>query len=156
MSWEDEDFEPPSLDSAALKRWEDEDKTDQTKSSEVITAKDEIASTKASSNPPKTKEIENKKKSTPARVSTPLDPEAEKQRQKELVEEADFQNTQAMFSGLDLGKELVIDVNNPKDEKDFEVLADILGQKLCSFEKKHLLQALFEEFARKGHQPSET
>jgi len=141
MSWEDEDFEPPSLDSAASKRWEDEDKTEQTKSSEVIPA-----STKASSNPPKAKEIENKKKSTPLKATTPLDPEAERLRQKELIEEADFQNTQAMFSGLDLGKELVIDVNNPKDEKDFEVLAEVLGQKLCSFEKsiyyRHFLKNL--------------
>jgi len=146
MSWEDDDFEPPSV--SASKRWEGEDK-EENESWENLTTKS-VEPEKKSTEIVKPKD---KKKAALHKAevitSQPLDPLDEKKRQQQLVEASDFQNTQAMFSGLDLGKDLMIDVNNPKDEKDFEVLAEVLGQKICSYEKSYHFKNLLKNLLRK-------
>jgi hypothetical protein len=55
------------------------------------------------------------------------------ERQKrQIVEDSDLENAKGMFAGLDA--EYKIDIANPKDEKDFEVLATTLADKLANYE----------------------
>lgn len=56
------------------------------------------------------------------------------ERQKrQIVEASDLENAKGLFAGLD--NEYKIDIINPKDEKDFEVLATTLADKLGNYEK---------------------
>ena len=56
---------------------------------------------------------------------------SEKEKQKR-VEESDFQNTTSLFSGLSTDNKVNLD--QPKDERDFQVLATTLAEKVRAFE----------------------
>jgi len=80
----------------------------------------------------------------------PLDPETEKLRLQQKQEEEKLENAQALFSGLELNKDLVIDLKNPKDEKDFEVLGDLLASKVAIFEKSIHYRTFLKTFIKKA------
>jgi len=80
----------------------------------------------------------------------PLDPETEKLRLQQKQEEEKLENAQALFSGLELNKDLVIDLKNPKDEKDFEVLGDLLASKVAIFEKSIHYRNFLKIFIKKA------
>lgn len=159
MSWDEDDFEPPSVipvvvgvtsKTTATKRFEEEDKEETKESWENLDVKENAPST---STKKKLKEIVKAKEAPkPASTSsdTPLDAETEKLRQQQIIEEAELQNTQAMFTGLDLNKDLVIDLKNPKDEKDFEVLAELIATKVAIFEKSIHYRHFLKTFIKKA------
>src|SRR5690349_13979184 len=60
--------------------------------------------------------------------TTPQDARTQQVKQQHMVERADFEHTQDMFSGISE----VVDIANPKDEKDFEALALAVATKLQS------------------------
>jgi len=92
----------------------------------------------------KEKEIESK-------VSEgPVDPETEKLRLQQKQEEEKLENAQALFTGLELNTDLVIDLKNPKDEKDFEVLGDLLASKVAIFEKSIHYRTFLKTFIKKA------
>jgi len=147
MSWEDEDFEPPAVEGSAS-RWADEDKEDApVKSSWDEEEPKQKGEPKQSSTykPAAKKSAKAAQKTEPQQPAAPLDPATEKKLKQKFVEDSDFQNTQDIFAGIDER----INVNQPKDEKDFEALADSLSQKLTVFEKsihyKSLLKRLFRQ-----------
>jgi hypothetical protein len=139
---EDEEFEPPPpvvATTSTPSKWEDEDKEEQ-EAPEAWDKEDEEEE-EQSSKPKEPKKIKPKKpakKSAANKIKPPpeeeglVDPIIEKIRAQQRVEEADFQNTKEMFSGLDSVS--VVNTSDPKDEKDFEVLAESLAKKLSIYE----------------------
>jgi len=162
MSWDEDDFEPPSVIPVALgvnskttsttKRFEDEDKEETKNESEENLESKEPAP--ASTSTKKKLKDKVKEKETPKPESTSsdiqLDPETEKLRQQQIISETELQNTQAMFTGLELNKDLVIDLKNPKDEKDFEVLAELIATKVAIFEKSIHYRHFLKTFIKKA------
>jgi len=154
MDWDDEEFEPPppvtenavAVSSTTPNKWQDEDQ----ESEEVPEVWDE--------EPPKiedkvkknndTKKVKNKvtKPAVSEQTEVQTDPVAEKLKQQLKVEDADFENTQEIFSGLDSVS--VINIADPKDEKDFEALSDRLARQLIIYEKsfhyRGFLKSLFK------------
>jgi hypothetical protein len=140
-SWEDEEFEPPKpiVASTQASKWDDEDKEEEApaawddeppKKDESKGGKKEVAKAKK----PSGKKGQTGKSSGASKVvEEDEDPMVKKRKDQLRVEESDFQNTQDVFSGLDSVS--VISTSDPKDEKDFEALADVLGKKLTVYEK---------------------
>lgn len=156
MSWDEDDFEPPSVlpvvgvstKTAPPKKFEDEDKpeekTKESWESEIKTEEASNSAKKKSKDKIKEKEKESKES------EGPLDPETEKLRLQQKQEEEKLENAQALFSGLELNKDLVIDLKNPKDEKDFEVLGDLLASKVAIFEKSIHYRNFLKIFIKKA------
>lgn len=137
---DDDDFEPqlPGVQTTNPAQWEDEDKEEppeQLEDKKTTTTPQQPQEQQKKAPKAKTKSAVAKKKEKEQQNNsqTPLDPETEKKRQQQLVQDSDFENTKGMFSGLDS----VIDTSNPKDEKDFEVLAEQVAQKVTLFEVRH-------------------
>jgi len=134
MSWEEDEFVvPPVVQSAS--KWELEDKEEEVKESwEDESSEKPKNSVQKESKPESTTNKGNAKKGkTTTKPSKNIeetldDPLMEKQRKQLMVEEADFENTASMFSGL--SNELKIDIVNPKDARDFDALADSFSKKL--------------------------
>eukprot|EP01114_Cavostelium_apophysatum_P019283 TRINITY_DN616_c0_g1_i1.p1 TRINITY_DN616_c0_g1~~TRINITY_DN616_c0_g1_i1.p1 ORF type:complete len:251 (+),score=73.78 TRINITY_DN616_c0_g1_i1:107-754(+) len=145
-SWDADDFEPVNpLASAApdTSRWVDEDKEEPAKASwddEDEPAKKPEKKTKA---PAK----KGKAAAAPAAPAAEVDPEQEKARRKAQIESADFANMQDMFG--EIGKDNLIDLNNPKDEKDFEALSDVLATKLVPMGKSYYYKTFVKNLIRK-------
>jgi len=155
MSWDEDDFEPPTVvpvvgvnTKTAPKKFEDEDKEEEkTKESWESENKPEDPSNSAKK---KAKE-KIKEKEIESKVSEgPVDPETEKLRLQQKQEEEKLENAQALFTGLELNTDLVIDLKNPKDEKDFEVLGDLLASKVAIFEKSIHYRTFLKIFIKKA------
>jgi len=146
-NWEDFDEEKvPSLLSPNNSRWEDEDK----QPVKGLDEKETLEKKEPAKKPTKASKFSEKVEARGTTVDNPLeDPAAEKQRKQKLVEEADFRNTQEMFSGLAV--ENIINTANPKDEKDFVELANSIAAKYSTFDKsfhyKNFLKTLFRQMA---------
>jgi len=147
MSWEDDDFEPVLPAKVDTSRWDDEDKVKAEEELKASTKKPEPAAPakpKDNSAKPKVKAAKQAKE-IPKTEEEPLDPIAAKLKQQKIVEETDFQQAQSLFSGIDEQ----ININNPKDEKDFDALAKAIGERLDtsygkSFHYKVFLKTLFK------------
>ena len=126
---EDDDFEPVLPAKVDTSRWEDEDKVKQEEALKESIKKPEPAAPKPktdNSAKPKVKATKHAKEAP--KTEEPIDPIAEKLKQQKLVEDTDFQHAQSLFSGIDEQ----ININNPKDEKDFDALAKVIGEKLST------------------------
>ncbi|CAI8619804.1 unnamed protein product [Vicia faba] len=76
----------------------------------------------------------------------PLDPLAEKLRQKRLVEEADYKSTKELFGGATDEKN--IDTFIPKSESDFLEYAELISYRLRAFEKSYHYMNLLKSVMR--------
>jgi len=137
MSWDEEGFEVPSI-TPPTSKWELEDQEEEVKDSweDEISNKPKENATSEPKPESTSKKGATKKGKPTAKTSTKIeetleDPLMEKHRKQLMVEQADFENTTSMFSGL--SSELKIDTGNPKDARDFDALADMLAKKLNLF-----------------------
>jgi len=153
MSWDSEDFTPSPFQGTETNnaRWDDEDKSVKESWEEEETKPTQPQQPVTGEHKPK-----STKKNATTHASTnngnqPVSQEPiDKLEQRRLVEASDFQNTTEMFSGL--AKDLVVDIQNPKDEKDFETLADTLSQKVIPFDKSYHYKAFLKSFLRRATQ----
>lgn len=137
-SWEDEEEEEEQSKKPkgkALDSWEDEEeespKTTAKKTAAPTTKKETPKPTsttkegkKSSSTPTK----KDSKTSTPANKKTSSEP-IDKKLQQQLSEESDLKNTQDLFSGVDG----LVNLKNPKDEKDFDGLGENIASKISLY-----------------------
>jgi len=134
MSWEDEDWESKDIaivketSSSSTSKWDDEDKE--------VEEKDGNIPKPAARNPEKKKPIgkkveEKEQQSKSGTVSSSTSENLSEKQKHLLAKESDYHNATGLFSGL----ENAIDINNPKDERDFEVLATTLSDKLAVYDK---------------------
>jgi len=168
MGWDDENEEEPfQVKLSAQTRWKDEDKenkdvresweddmiekpenlstpTNGTPMESSAATHSEEKSVVSSMVPPK------KTKSKGSKIVASNDDSKSvvsltKIQQQQLVERADFQNMQDLFSGI----QEAVDITNPKNENDYEALASVLAQKIISLDKgyyyKGFLKSLFKQ-----------
>jgi len=141
MSWEDEDWESKDIATTkeAPKAWDDEDAEEEEEEDNVPKS--------APINPDKKKPIgkiaEEKEKAKGAPVSSNEKLSAKQKEQ--MAKDSDYQNATGLFSGL----ENAIDVNNPKDKRDFEVLAATVAEKLAVHQKNPFYSDLCKELITK-------
>jgi len=139
MSWEDEDWENKEIGvKVASDKWADEDQDDDEPTNE--------APKSAPRNPDKKKAIgkkaeEKEKQAKPSGVVGELSA----QQREQMEKDSDYQNATGLFSGL----ENAIDVNNPKDKRDFEVLASTLAEKLQVHQKSPFYGDMSKELISK-------
>jgi len=142
MSWDSDDFEPPSVFQASVpdtSRWVDDDK-------EVKDEKPQTKDDKLKKEP--TKKVSKKDEKAPPPI-VPKEPLTKAEQQK-LVEAADLENVTEMFGGVG-SKDILVDIVNPKDEKDFEFFAESLANKAIPFDKSfHYKFFLKKSFIKKA------
>ena len=130
-----------------LASWEDEEEDSPKTASKKPTAPTKATSTKkestkASSTPTK-KESKENKTSTPANKKASSEP-IDKKLQQQLSEESDLKNTQDLFSGVDG----LVNLKNPKDEKDFDGLGENIASKISIYKVNtiYLFFSIFIDF----------
>jgi len=149
--WDADDFIPPPVSGGASK-FEDELQLEEKSIPESWDAEPtKVQTTKSSKEAQKAvKNKEASKVKKPVAVNkaraVELDSFADKTKKQNAVEDADFQNTQEMFSGLDSVS--IVNTADPKDEKDFEVLAETLSKKLVVYEKSIHYKAFLKSFTK--------
>eukprot|EP01116_Phalansterium_solitarium_P017987 TRINITY_DN4592_c0_g1_i1.p1 TRINITY_DN4592_c0_g1~~TRINITY_DN4592_c0_g1_i1.p1 ORF type:complete len:263 (-),score=126.22 TRINITY_DN4592_c0_g1_i1:230-934(-) len=155
MSWDDDDFEPELPVAAApsiSNRWADEDAVLlKAQQQQQALATDEPKEPK----PPKpaaAKKAWAAKEKPGAEAAAPaveVDEATAKRERERAVLAADMQSAKDMFDGVDA--EHLVDTANPKDEHDFEALADLLAAKLVVHEKsihyRTFVRALLKKLA---------
>jgi len=167
MDWDDDEFEPvPVVTSISVQnKWVDEDGADEgipeawdeeppkpSSSTDGVKGSKTTKKEAKKKNPAKSeKEEALKSKLATEQAAAELDPVAEKLKRQLKVEEADFQNTQEIFSGLDSVS--VISTADPKDEKDFEALADKLARKLIIYEESYHYRGFLKSLFKLTTQP---
>jgi len=155
-SWEDEEEEEEEQSKKpkgkALDSWEDEEeespKTAAKKTAAPTTKKETPKPTsttkegkKSSSTPTK----KDSKTSTPANKKTSSEP-IDKKLQQQLSEESDLKNTQDLFSGVDG----LVNLKNPKDEKDFDGLGENIASKISLYKSNKHYYKIIKSFIRKA------
>lgn len=128
LSIEDDDYDPVAelkKQNEVKSQWDDEEEEEEETKPSVQESQPR--------NPNKKKPIGKQAEEKEKKTSAPVQPQelTEKQRQ-QLVEASDFKNTLGLFSGI----ESVIDLSNPKDERDFDVLGSTVGEKLQAYQVK--------------------
>lgn len=140
MSWDDEDFEPalPVPAPSLTNKWADEEEivSGGTKESWEDDEPAKPAAEPAKAPKEKKEKKAGKKDSDKDKDKAQpdaLDPEVAKRLREKAVLAADMEAAKDMFAGVDAAH--LIDTLQPKDEKDFEALAELLAAKVTVHEK---------------------
>ncbi|XP_020698537.1 eukaryotic translation initiation factor 3 subunit J [Dendrobium catenatum] len=124
--WDDEDVDEEDVKES----WEDEeDDTAKAPKKESVAEKKIVSKTTKDAG----KKVKPSETKTIKEADVLADPVAEKLRQQRLVEEADYKSTTELFARK--GDEKSLDNFIPKSENDFMEYAELLSQKIRSYEK---------------------
>lgn len=151
-AWDDDDFVPPPAIVAPTGNWDDEDVDVKPKASWDEGDTPKPAKT-VQAPQKKTEKKPPEKKTAATKPEEPLDPIAEKARKQKLVEEADYQNAEDLFSGIGekrSEKDESIDINTfqPSSEAEFERYANAIAKKLATHESSGLYVSFLKSLIR--------
>jgi len=149
MNWDDEDYEPPTIDENVKAAWDDEDAEESSKEEPApqpaVAKVDTVAKKKKKELEAKIKEKEEKEaalleaKKKEQEELDKLQGVEKKLRMQKMVEESDFQNARDIFmdgaAGNDQLGEESIDAMNPKGEDELKRFGGILTKKLLAVQE---------------------